>query len=111
MTPIRQRSNWLLKATTQTHRDCSAAYSRRLGHVTASALEFSRASSETEAACDASASSGLSPTPDEALSPDVGGSEQRTMRRIHARQGCSRVHHERPDDADLVAEPSERFHD
>lgn len=56
-------------------------------------------------------SSGLSPTHDEALAPDVGGSEQRTMRRIHARQGCSRVHHERPDDADLVAEPSERFHD
>ena len=53
----------------------------------------------------------LSPADDEALPPDIGGAEKRSMRRIHARQRCACIHHERADDADLVAEPSERFRD
>src|SRR5205823_8897470 len=52
-----------------------------------------------------------SPPDDETLPAHVGGAEQRAMPRVHAGERGAGIHHERPREADPVAEPSKRLHD
>src|SRR5439155_19969854 len=51
------------------------------------------------------------PPPDDALPPDIGGAEQRSVLGVDTRHDRARVHHERSDDADAMAQTRQRLSD